>query len=1081
MKNRSPLQCLPKATWFIIICGSLHWVLAMMPAAADGEFPGTAPPDWRTAASSILSDVRAVTPTAGPWFVVGPFSREDFAVPFPPETNRAYPTKQRAYRSTSGKQLRWRQVEIPVGKDFNLRALCPDHAGDGTFYLFRTLRAERDCVHAVAMRGTSGLAVWVNGRQLEDRGPGDGWLGGGWEPKEALLLPLAKGDNRLLVKVDGLHKNGSWGFQYDKPEPTALRYTLSKTLTRTYPGAMAELDWLRRDALDLLKLWPRGRRDADLNQRLLRATAGALQRGQAWLAFLRAAQVPERELEKPSRALRQRKGLLEATGRLVENYFQANAACRRLENLPQAQVIQNWLELDELSVLSPMDKTVRASVAAALERGERLLDDYGSRLTATGDAQQRRRRFGDLRTRLGSFFQNQKTDPAAWRQLYVDAHQAVRELVFQNPLLSFADLVFYKRYSPRTMNIHRHQFPSARYMDSPAQPGGGLFVLSGLRPDGKLKPLLRGRLGKGIVRGHDLSYDAKRVVFGFWNAEIKRPSPKRRFEYDCYVTEDHSNLYELDLKSGKIRQLTDEPWHDIDPCYLPNGRIAFASERCGHNAQCDPNPWSEPMVNLYTMDAGGGDVWRLTSHKDSDNFPRVLNDGRVFYTRWEYHERGGLLHTQTLWVSRPDGTQEDALFKQHMDYPYSLEEARAIPGGTQVVAVATGHHTNAAGPIVRIELDRGISEPAAMEIVTPGFSVFEGGLEGAAVPEGGVGGYGYYSTPWPLSAKYFLVSYNPGQDTATDKTTKESIPWGHYLSKGSAADMTRAAGYGLYVIDVYGNRELIYRDPDISCFSPIPLQPRAVPPILPDATDPGQNHATLVVTNVHQGLGVPEGTVKYIRISEAMPWPYTKQGASRYPREFDYTMKRTIGIVPVESDGSAHFTVPAHVGLYFQALDENFIEVRRMRSLLSFQPGEQRACTGCHETRSDAPPATDLLAIRRSPSQPEPPAWGSHRPISFLRDVQPVLDKHCVSCHSGLKPDGNVDLTPGLTGPARDRAHSVSFDALSKYVPRSHVPFKPEKDKLNFDVSQPYQFGSAKSKLVSLLNRCLNQMMPPML
>ncbi|MBI4606390.1 MAG: hypothetical protein HY721_30865, partial [Planctomycetes bacterium] len=627
--------------------------------------------------------------------------------------------------------------------------------------------------------------------------------------------------------------------------------------------------------------------------------------------------------------------------------------------------------------------------------------------------------------------------------------------------------------SPRTMNIHRHQFPSARYMDWPAQPGGDLYVLAGLRPElrpeGRPAPLLRGRLGKGVLRGHDLSYDAGRVVFGFWNADVKRPSPERRFEYDCYVTEGHTHLHELDLSTGGLRQLTGEPWHDVDPCYLPDGRIAFASERCGHNAQCDPDPWSEPMVNLYSIAPDGGDLRRLTSHKDSDTFPRVLNDGRLFYTRWEYHERGGLLHTQNLWVSRPDGTQQDALYKAHMDYPFSLEEARAVPESSRIVAVATGHHTNPAGPIVRIDLKRGISDAAALEVVTPGFSVFEGGLTAPPVPEGGVAGYGYYTTPWPLSEKCFLVAYNPGCDPVHAKDTDDGIPWGHYLAGVPDGDMARAAGYGLYVIDVHGNRELIYRDPDISCFSPVPLELRPVPPVLPDSTDPGAPHATLVVTDVGQGLGVPPGTVRFIRISEAMPWPYTKVGASRYPREHDYTMKRTLGIVPVEADGSAHFMVPAGVGLYFQALDESFVEVRRMRSLVSFQPGERRSCTGCHETQLASPPPAGLTATRRGPSAPEPPPWGSDRPISFLRDVQPVLDGRCVTCHSGLRPAGEVDLFPGLTGPAHDRAHSTSFDALSRYVPRSHVPFDAGPGRIKFDVSQPYQFGSGKSELVKLL------------
>ena len=1059
------------------VCLWAPWICMTSPTTASEVFSETASEDWWEAVKSVLATDAEVVPSGSPWYVAGPFDHAEFSTPFPPEADPADVSPKETYRGRSGGELDWRETEIPEANDFDLRRLGSGYQSDGTFYLFRTITVDRDCVYATAMRGMSGLAVWINGRQLVDRGPGDGWLGGGWEPKEALLLPLDAGVNRLLVKVDGLHKNKAWIFRHGKPEPGALRYTLFMTLRRTYPAAAARLDWLARDGLDLLKLWPQERRDAQFNQRIKEATTAALARADAWLTFLRAADVPQPDFAQPAGEMADIRRRREAGEEPLTVYFAANTVCRRLENLPQAQVVQNWLALDELSVLSPMDDKVRAAIGAALDRGEQLLEDFGARFGATDGpdaAGQWQRRFGELRSRLESF--SPSADAAAKRQLYVDAHAAVRELVFANPLLRFGKLVFYKRYAPRTMNIHRHQFPSARYMDWPAQPGGDLYVLGELRPDTKPRPLLRGhlgkgRLGKGIIRGYDLSYDGRRIVFGFWNADVKRPAPKIRFEYDCYVTEGHANLYELDVQQGQVRQLTSEPWHDVDPCYLPSGRIAFASERCGHNAQCDPNPWSEPMVNLYTISGDGGDLRRLTSHKDSDNFARVLQDGRVSYTRWEYHERGGLLRTQSLWVSRPDGTQEDALFKEHLDLPFSLEEARAVPGGTSIVAVATGHHTNPAGAIVRIDLKRGISSIEAMQIVTPGVSEFEGGLGGVPVPEGGVGGYGYYTTPWPLSQKYFLVAYNPGRYPTGDAGPQKAIPWGHYLAGVPDVDMTRAEGYGLYVIDVYGNRELIYRDPDFSCLSPIPMVPRPSPPTLPSAIDPQSDDATLLVTDVHQGLDVPEGTVKYIRVSEAMPWPYTKQGASRYPREYDYTMKRTIGIVPVESDGSAHFTVPASVGLYFQALDAEFIEVRRMRSLLSFQPGERRSCTGCHETQAAAPRSAVVLAAGRAASTPEPPPWGNQRPISFLRDVQPVLDKHCVSCHSGVKPAADVDLFPGLTGPAHDRAHCTSFDTLTKYVPRSHVPFVERKGTVKFDITQPYQFGSGKSKLVALLKQ----------
>ena len=66
---------------------------------------------------------------------------------------------------------------------------------------------------------------------------------------------------------------------------------------------------------------------------------------------------------------------------------------------------------------------------------------------------------------------------------------------------------------------------------------------------------------------------------------------------------------------------------------------------------------------------------------------------------------------------------------------------------------------------------------------------------------------------------------------------------------------------------------------------------------------------------------------------------------------------------------SAYFRAPARIPLAFQALDELGQAVQVMRSVTYLQPGETAACVGCHEPRSDAPPALAAgLASRRAPS-----------------------------------------------------------------------------------------------------------------
>ncbi|MGB2822741.1 MAG: hypothetical protein WBF17_17285, partial [Phycisphaerae bacterium] len=592
----------------------------------------------------------------------------------------------------------------------------------------------------------------------------------------------------------------------------------------------------------------------------------------------------------------------------------------------------------------------------------------------------------------------------ARRALYLKARWAVRRLAFANPLLRFDRLLFVKRFTQET-------YPDVclNHMPWVSRPGGDICVLSPVSPDGEVRGLLDGALGPGHVHGMDLWWDGGRVVFGYARAKTDEPPAgwrDRRTSYHLRRTEEPIHIFEVGIDGKGLRQLTRGEWSDLDPTYLPSGDIAFVSERCAYSLQCNEYDKDEKSCNLYVMKTDGGGIRRLSVNKDGDYLPHTLDDGTIGYTRWEYQERGWA-HVQSIWTVRPDGTGADALFKQHLNDPWALEDMRSIPGSRKLVAIATGHHTLPAGPVVIIDAGVGMNDPAGIGIVTPGVRPPEGGMSGRPVPQGGVADRGgFYMTPWPLSGKYFLVSYCYGRQTD-------------------------AAGYGLYLIDVFGSKELIYRDPDISCFVPIPLRARKRPPILPDTTDPNKDHAVCAVSDVSHGVpGVAPGSIRYIRISSRLAWPYDNtHGGRRYEtdakgRGVNWTPARVIGTVPVEADGSACFRVPPDTPVYFQLLDANQMELRRMRSFISFQPGEVRACVGCHETRGLTPPGgTGLIAHRRGAREPIAPPWGT-RAMSFLRDVQPVFDRHCARCHTGLRPAAGLDFSAGLT-PRHNRAYDT--------------------------------------------------------
>ena len=682
-------------------------------------------------------------------------------------------------------------------------------------------------------------------------------------------------------------------------------------------------------------------------------------------------------------------------------------------------------------------------LATTLRRAERLLAEFGQ---APPEALVRLRGRAD---RLAAREKAEGTRSLNRKVTCREARWLAREILFQSPLLGFDRLLFVKRFCQET-------YPDVclNHMPWTSRPGGDLCVLERPWDTGKVTPLLKGRLGPGHVHGMDLWWDADRVVFGYAKASSTQPPEgwrDRRTNFDLRRNEEPIHLFEIGVDGKGLRQLTDGEWSDLDPTYLPSGEIAFASERCGCSLQCNELDKDETSCNLYIMRGDGSKIRRLSVTKDGDYLPHTLADGTIGYTRWEYQERGWA-HVQSLWVVRPDGTGADALFKQHFNNPWAIEDVRSIPGSHKLVAVATGHHTLPAGPVVVLDPRRGMNNPDGIRIVTPGVIPPEGGMSGRPVAEGGVRGIGgFYMHPWPLDEKRFLVSfaYCDGR-------------------RSGGASEVDPKGYALYLIDAWGTMELIHRDPAISCFAPIPLRPRPRPPIVGDTTDAEKGYATCAVNDIGFGVpGIAPERIRYLRIAQRLAWPYDNtHGGQRYEPDvkgvmINWTPVRILGDVPIERDGSAHFRVPVDTAVYFQALDADRMELRRMRSFISFQPGEHRGCTGCHETQEAAPPpASPPLAVQRAPSRPIPPPWGTG-PVSFLRDVQPVFGRHCVGCHAGLKPAGGLDFSGGLTA-----RHNRCYDTLlaKRLVSRSNVGDDAK-------VTPPLAFGSHKSKLVAVLGK----------
>ncbi len=386
----------------------------------------------------------------------------------------------------------------------------------------------------------------------------------------------------------------------------------------------------------------------------------------------------------------------------------------------------------------------------------------------------------------------------------------------------------------------------------------------------------------------------------------------------------------------------------------------------------------------------------------------------LVYTRWDYVDRNGMT-THNPWTMTPDGRNPRAI---HANYAlrYSRPDmelnVRAIPGSHRFVATAAPHHGQAFGSLVvidpRVPDD---DKMAPVKRLTPevDFPESQGGTES-------------YGEAWPLSEDYYLCSYDPVQVAALNPAGlgAPGDPGTDYPDKPFARNPNPLGYYGLYLVDSFGNKELIYRDPEIGCLHPVPIQPRPARPVVAEGSErlaadrPAE--ATIGVANAYRtSQPWPEGTKisasrVYEIIPQSLPSNSTAHTGIPIPDTASVNLARAVlGTVPVEKDGSAYFTVPARRELFFQALDENGLAVTSMRSGTHFQPGENVTCLGCHEPKSQSP-VVDLtpLAMQRPPSRLRADVDGTN-PFSYPRLVQPVLDKYCVSCHRE-----NTEKAPSL-------------------------------------------------------------------
>jgi hypothetical protein len=528
---------------------------------------------------------------------------------------------------------------------------------------------------------------------------------------------------------------------------------------------------------------------------------------------------------------------------------------------------------------------------------------------------------------------------------------------------------------------------------------------------------------RGGVRDPQVSYDGKKVLFSY------RPGGTENYHlYELGLNdavrsrrgnEAHSSIQSEPPHVGcyELKQLTSGPFDDIEAAYLPDGGIAFVSSRCKRWVNC----WLTQVAVLHRCDADGSNIRALSSNNEHDNTPWPLPDGRVLYTRWEYVDRSQV-HFHHLWAMNPDGTSQMTWFG-NLHPGITMIDAKPIPNTDKIVAsFSPGHGQREHDGVVTVVDPKG--GPDAKEFAK-------------TISKGA-----HFRDPWAFSEDCFLA----------------------------------ASRDSLVLMDSAGRTEVLVKLSDedraakLECHEPRPISSRPREPVIQPRVRPEDTTGRMLVADVNHGRnmkGVKDGEIKKLLVLETLPMPVHYTGGME-PISYGgtFTLERILGTVPVEKDGSAYFEVPAMRSVFFVALDEKDMAVKRMQSFTSVQPGEIMSCVGCHEHRSQTPRADfhTTFAVRKPAAKIEP-IRDVPDVFDFPRDVQPVLNALCSDCH-GYEKTARGGPRAGRLVLTGDRGPLYSHSYYMLTIARLFADGRNQ-PKSNYD---PRALGSSASKLLTMLD-----------
>ncbi|WP_373125445.1 SUMF1/EgtB/PvdO family nonheme iron enzyme [Bacteroides sp. HPS0048] len=631
-------------------------------------------------------------------------------------------------------------------------------------------------------------------------------------------------------------------------------------------------------------------------------------------------------------------------------------------------------------------------------------------------------RLAELKMLIGRGFNDIYTNQPAALETANKALKLKRDILLANPELDVDKLIVgrYKigttarQATPRALGTQNNNWSN----QTSASRGGfdaEITELSNLRGDIKSRTIFKPTNGSSLP-DLKLHWDADRILFSMVDTD-------KRWQ-----------VFEVGVDGKGLKKMIPDLEPDLeffDATYLPSGKM-IAVSNIGYNGVPCVNG-NDEVGNMCLYDPKDNSLRRLTFDQDANWAPTVMNNGRIMYTRWEYTD---LTHYFSRFVMHmnPDGTEQKSLYGSGSYFPNSTFDAKPLPGNTsKFVGVISGHHgVTRSGRLMIFDPAKSRKSEKGMLQELP----FRDRKIEPIVKDRLVDGvWPQFIKPYPLNDKYFLV----------------------------AAKLNENALWGIYLIDVFDNLTLIAEYEGEGLICPIPVKKTPTPPVIPEKIKPGDKEATVFIQDIYEGeglKGVPRGTVKAFRVL-SYEYAYNKTPSDHWAQgvQSGWDIKRLLGTVPVEEDGSAMFKIPANTPISLQPLDSEGRAIQWMRSWLTGMPGETVSCIGCHEDQNQIPIPKRVIASQIAPhviTKPE----GGQRSFTFDLEVQPVLDRACVACHNS---DSKLaDFTGGRID--KFTGFGESYLNLHPFVYRQG----PEAE---IEVLNPYEYHASVSPLIKLLKK----------